>query len=145
GLGVPQFYASRPVPRRQVSPVPTERHADPMLVVSSEGVQDLTGLPVPDRHIAGTSRRELSAVARIERRGMRGEREVNAIARAGEHLLAGRQVPDLHLPVRADGGQVLALGVEGDAAGKAAMRLFESLDHPARLDVPDLDGPVPAR
>src|SRR5205085_4496934 len=70
---------------------------------------------------------------------------VNAIARAGEHLLAGRQVPDLHLPVRADGGQVLAIGVEGDAAGKAAMRFFESLDHPARLDVPDLDGPVPAR
>ena len=39
---------------------------------------------------------------------------VTPLARAGEHLLAGRPVPDPHLLICADGGQVLAIGVEGE-------------------------------
>ena len=68
-----------------------------------------------------------------------------ASARAVEHREAGRQVPDLHPPVRADGGQVPAVGVERDAGHVAAVRVLEGPDHLTRPAVPDLDGPVPAR
>src|SRR5262245_32558550 len=37
------------------------------------------------------------------------------------------------------------MGVECNAARKAFMRFFESPDYSTRLDVPDLEAPVPAR
>ena len=83
--------------------------------MSGEGAQELTAPPVPDLHAVVISRRELSAVAGAERHGIRRPVVVNGVARTGEHLLFGRQVPDLHLLIRANGGQVLAVGVEGNA------------------------------
>src|SRR5262249_30729722 len=62
-----------------------------------------------------------------------------------KHLLACRKVPDPYLPVRAAGGQVLAVGVESDTDDQFGVR-FEGLYlRLARPAVPDLDGPVPAR
>ena len=134
--------ASSPVARRR----PSRLNATLIACLScpGEGVQELTVLPVPDPHHPVSSRRELSAVG-TERHGIRRPKLVNGVARVGEHLLAGRQVPDLHLLVRADGGQVLAVGVERDADDRSRcvrVRVWITL---ARLAVPDLDGPVPAR
>ncbi len=108
-----------------------------MEVVSGQGVKELTVLPVPDPHRPVTSRRELSAVG-TERNGICRPKLANDVARFGEHCLAGRrQVPDLHLLVRAEGGQVLAVGVERDADDCIGVR-WECLDHGDRPVVPDL-------
>src|SRR5205085_7702620 len=52
--------------------------------------------------------------------------------------------PDLDQVIPADGGQVLAIGVERDAGRKAVVR-GESLDYATRLAVPDLDRPIRTR
>src|SRR5262249_60860244 len=90
---VPKLPAPRPPPGRQASAVATERpadRADLTLLVSVEGVQELTAPPVPDIYGAVTSRRELSAVAGAERHCIRRTDVVNCAAQAGEHVLAGR-------------------------------------------------------
>ena len=114
---VPEAQALLPgAARRQAPPVGAERHGDRMVFVSGEGVQEVDGSssprPSPPRRFPprGVGRR------RTERHGIRRPELANGVARSSEHLLAGRrQVPDLHQPVRAGGGQVLAVGVEGDA------------------------------
>ena len=108
------FPRASPVARRR----PSRLNATGIECVFVSG-QGVTGgwpvLPVPDLHRPVTSRREVSAVGT--------ERTVYAAPnlRTASHgslntCLAGRrQVPDLHQPVRAGGGEVLAVGVEGDA------------------------------
>src|SRR5262249_32535332 len=110
-----------------------------------EGVRGLLVLPVPDRHGATTAGRELSAVAGAERHGIGTAEVVGVVAGAGEQGAAGLPVPDLHQLIRPDGGQVLAVGVERDAARGATVSLLDPPDHLTRFAVPDLDGPVPAR
>src|SRR5262249_22044799 len=117
---------------------------DRMESMSAEGVPDLTVRPVPDPHVSVTSRGEFLAVG-AERNGIRRPELADGVARAFEHWLAGRrQVPDLHRSVRADGGQVLAVGVERDADNRILMRVVDGLNQAARPAVPDLDSPVPA-
>src|SRR5262249_40573628 len=77
-----------------------ERHADPFLGVSWEGEEELLFLPVPDVDSPVTSRREEPAV-RTERHAVRRPTVViGGVTRPGEQRVAGRQVPDLHPPVR---------------------------------------------
>src|SRR5262245_34641969 len=97
---VPKMHISPPVSRSQAPPITTEGHADPMLVAPGKGVQELTVSSVPDIHISGISRRELSAVG-AKRGGICGPIWANGVARASKHLLAGGQVPDLQLLIRA--------------------------------------------
>ena len=115
---------SSPVARRRPSRLNATVIA--WMFVSGQGVKELTVLPVPDLHRPVSSRRELSAVG-TERHGICRPKLANGVARFGEHRLAGRrQVPDLHLPVRAAGGQVLAVGVERDADDRIGVRVGRS-------------------
>ena len=105
------------VPKAQAFPegagrqpaVAAERHGDRMEVVTGQLLKELTVLPVPDPYQPVTSRRDLLAVG-TECNGICRPKLANGIVvRFCEHWLVGRrQVPDLYLPVRAEGGQVLA-------------------------------------
>src|SRR5579864_6179798 len=143
GRRVPDHHDSTPAPRREAPSVWAERHTDPFLRVSWEGEEELVFLPVPNFHGPVTSRGEVPSVG-AERHAIRRATVVIGVARAAEHLIAGRQVPNLHLPVRARAGQVLAISVEHHTKDRISVRV-EGLDLLARPAVPDLDGPIAAR
>src|SRR5262245_41041813 len=62
------------------------------------------------------------------------------VARQGQQLLAGSQVPQSDLPVAASGNQALAVGTEGDAVELSCLRdteFFRPL-----LRIPHFDGEI---
>ena len=125
--GSQSFRPSRKVPVAR-RPSPLNATGIEWKLCPGKLVKELTVLPVPDPHHPVGSRREQSAVG-TERNGICRPKLANGVARFGQHWLAGRrQVPDLHLQVRAAGGQVLAVGVERDADDCIGVR-GEGLDH----------------
>ncbi len=147
GFRVPKGLAlSRGAARRQ-EPVAAERHGDRVDFVSGQGLLGNLGLillPVPDSHRPLASRCEVPPVGRTERHGIRRSKLAKGVTRSSEHYPLGRQIPDLHQPVRAGGREVKAVGMKGDAARALVVRreLPDDLTRPA---VPDSDGPVPTR
>src|SRR5262249_45092262 len=141
GPRVPDHDVAIRAPRREAAAVGAEGHADPSLEVPGEGIEALVVAPVPDVHRPRKPRREEPAV-RAERDATRPKGRA-AGTWAGEAHFSRRQVPDLHLPVRARGGQMMATGVERHRIGDEVRVRVEGLEHLARPAVPDSDGPIP--
>src|SRR5262249_46986323 len=111
GLRVPDHHAPTPAPGREPPAIEAEGHADRSLFVSGETAEELAVPPVPEVHHPLIPRRQPPAVWA----------EGHAIGRpivdadesgAPEDLVACRQVPDPHLPIRARSGHVSPFGVE---------------------------------
>ena len=128
GLRIPNPDLPAPAPGGEAPPIRAECHADPLFRVAEEGRQGaLLVLPVPDVDGPAAARREAPAVG-TESHAIPCPAAVVGAARvrAGEHITAGRPVPDLHLPVRADRGQVSAVAVEGHAENGIGVRSFRA-------------------